>query len=149
MKLPEPYYRDEYCTIYHGDCREILPFFADNSIDFVFTDPPYGHNNNDGGDLAHNWEAALGRRPVGCAESERPPARPIANDGPEANELVQFAFAEFNMTFIRCYLPARTAKCHLGALYAFRKKYPNVTEFGSLSQAASGAWYTVGLIKKP
>lgn len=94
MGAPEPYYQDEFCTIYLGDCRDILPSLADNSIDFVFTDPPYGHNNNNG-DLAHRIEFALGKIPSDCSESERPPARPIANDGPEANELVQFAFSEF------------------------------------------------------
>ncbi len=27
-----------------GDCREVLKEFADNSIDSVVTDPPYGLN---------------------------------------------------------------------------------------------------------
>lgn len=34
-----PYYRDEYATIWHGDCREILPTLPD--VDLVLTDPPY------------------------------------------------------------------------------------------------------------
>ena len=86
-----PYYADDACVIYNADCRDILPLFADNSIDFVFTDPPYGHNNNNG-DLIHRWEAALGRLPCG----ENPPlGRPIANDGAEANELVRWAFGQF------------------------------------------------------
>ena len=25
MNKPVPYYKDSACTIYHGDCREILP----------------------------------------------------------------------------------------------------------------------------
>jgi len=37
----KPYYQDEWVTIYHGDCREILPLIPDKSIDLVLTDPPY------------------------------------------------------------------------------------------------------------
>jgi DNA modification methylase len=36
----KPYYEDDSCTIYHGDCREILPSLA--LADLVLTDPPYG-----------------------------------------------------------------------------------------------------------
>jgi site-specific DNA-methyltransferase (adenine-specific) len=42
MSLPKPYYQDESCTIYHGDCREILPHLE--PVDLVLTDPPYGVN---------------------------------------------------------------------------------------------------------
>lgn len=34
------YYKDDYCTIYHGDCAEILPHME--PVDLVLTDPPYG-----------------------------------------------------------------------------------------------------------
>ena len=34
-----PYYTDDFCTIYHGDCREVLPQITAGSI---VTDPPYG-----------------------------------------------------------------------------------------------------------
>ena len=36
----KPYYSDEWVTIYHGDCREILPELP--KVDLVLTDPPYG-----------------------------------------------------------------------------------------------------------
>ena len=39
--MPNPYYQDRYVTIYHGDCREILPQL-DVKADLVLTDPPYG-----------------------------------------------------------------------------------------------------------
>ena len=54
-----PYYEHAGITIYHGDCREILPAMEPASVDLVLTDPPYGHNNNNG-DLAHRWEEAIG-----------------------------------------------------------------------------------------
>ena len=38
----EPYYDDGQITIYHGDCRDILPTLVGGSVDLVLTDPPYG-----------------------------------------------------------------------------------------------------------
>lgn len=35
-----PYYQDDFCTIYHGDCREITPRLGLQCC-FGFTDPPY------------------------------------------------------------------------------------------------------------
>ena len=35
-----PYYEDDHVTIYHGDCREILPLLP--VADLILTDPPYG-----------------------------------------------------------------------------------------------------------
>ena len=76
------------CTIILGDCREVLPELEAASVDVIFTDPPYGHNNNDG-DLIAKWEEALGK-----GKSPEAEWRPIANDGPEANELVRWFYHE-------------------------------------------------------
>lgn len=38
---PEPYYRDESVTLYHGDCLEVMAAMEDGSIGAVLTDPPY------------------------------------------------------------------------------------------------------------
>ena len=70
-------------VLHCGPLEAVLPTLADASIDMIFTDPPYGHNNNDG-DLIQRWEAALGR-----PETKSSKARPIANDGPEANDLLR------------------------------------------------------------
>jgi DNA modification methylase len=40
VSLPKPYYEHAGITIYHGDCREILPHLP--KVDLVLTDPPYG-----------------------------------------------------------------------------------------------------------
>jgi DNA modification methylase len=50
----QPYYTDEAVTIYHGDCREVLPTLG--MVDHVITDPPYARDvylrarNPDSGD---------------------------------------------------------------------------------------------------
>lgn len=36
----KPYYEDSAVTIYHGDCREIVPSLG--RFDLLLTDPPYG-----------------------------------------------------------------------------------------------------------
>ena len=46
MSLPKPYYSESGITIYHGDCREILPNL--DPVDLVLTDPPYGINGGRG-----------------------------------------------------------------------------------------------------
>lgn len=40
--MTQPYYHDEAAgiTVYHGDCREVLPCVA--MADLLLTDPPYG-----------------------------------------------------------------------------------------------------------
>lgn len=79
-----------------GDCREVVASFADGYADMIFTDPPYGHNNNNG-DLIARWESALGKRAV--PETEW---RPIANDGHEqATEIASWLFKEAPRLLVR------------------------------------------------
>ena len=52
----EPYYADDACTIYLGDCREILPSL--DRPDMVLTDPPYGLGDlwaGGGGGAKSSW----------------------------------------------------------------------------------------------
>lgn len=43
----KPYYQDSACTIWHADCREVLPLLE--AVDLVLTDPPYGIGYVQGG----------------------------------------------------------------------------------------------------
>ena len=42
----KPYYEDDYVTLYHGDCLDILPKLE--KVDLVLIDPPYIHENHGG-----------------------------------------------------------------------------------------------------
>jgi DNA modification methylase len=64
----------------------------DNSIDMIFTDPPYGHNNNNG-DMASRWEAIFEDKKDNYIPEKD--WRPIINDGIEANELYKKCIKEW------------------------------------------------------
>ena len=40
--MNEPHYSDDNVTVHAGDCLDVLKTLADNSVDAVCTDPPYG-----------------------------------------------------------------------------------------------------------
>ena len=63
-------------TLYLGDCREVLATVADESVDMIWTDPPYGHSNHDG-----DWNARLN-------EARGIESKPIANDDAESMRIV-------------------------------------------------------------
>lgn len=63
--------------VHLADCLTAIPLLPAGVVTMVFTDPPYGHNNNNG-DLIHKWEQALG-----LPESTFGESRPIINDDAE------------------------------------------------------------------
>jgi len=38
----EPYFETKLGKLYHGDCLEVMKEMADNSVEVILTDPPYG-----------------------------------------------------------------------------------------------------------
>lgn len=56
--MTAPYYEDGSVTLYHGDCREILPTL-DEEIDCVVTDPPYGETSLEWDRWPVGWPSLL------------------------------------------------------------------------------------------
>lgn len=57
------------CRLILGDCREVMASMPDESVDMLWTDPPYGHGNHDG-----DFNARLN-------DHRGIENKPIANDG--------------------------------------------------------------------
>ena len=55
----EPYYQDDWVTIYHGDCLEIMPELP--KVDLVLTDPPFtfGLGSSISNTKLSNWNDLL------------------------------------------------------------------------------------------
>ena len=64
-------------SVYQGDCLELMRALPDGCVPLIWTDPPYGHANQDG-DLASAR--------VGVDGARQQEAAPIANDRPEDYE---------------------------------------------------------------
>ena len=78
MTLPQPYYDRDGITIYHADCRDILPHLAPGSVDLVLTDPPYGINlDTDNSRFSGGHTASVARRGNGRGTAD---GLPIIND---------------------------------------------------------------------
>ncbi len=69
MSLPKPYYDEAGITIYHGDCREILPHLQ--KVDLVLTDPPYGVTSLDWDSAVDGWANLLNAPCLWCFGSMR------------------------------------------------------------------------------
>lgn len=58
-------------TLYLGDCREIMPALAPESVTLLWTDPPYGHGNHDGDFNARlNAHRGLEDQPIANDDAE-------------------------------------------------------------------------------
>ncbi len=64
MSLPTPYYDEDGITIYHGDCREILPELE--PVGVVITDPPYGVTSLDWDSIVDGWLSLINAPCLWC-----------------------------------------------------------------------------------
>jgi len=61
-----PYYQDDHCTIYHGDCRDVMPTIE---ADVMVTDPPYGMAYRSNQRKAGRLDAVIGDQDTGTRDA--------------------------------------------------------------------------------
>jgi len=84
-----PYYEKSGITIYHGDCREVLPRLSAESVDVVIADPPYAIDNKFGTQVGR---PGYGNRSLQFAWDK---AEGVAEGVAEAMRLCKAPFAAF------------------------------------------------------
>lgn len=87
----KPTWRSDDVSLHLGDALEVVPRLPDCSVDCIITDPPYGHNNNNG-DLISSREAVFENS---IRRQQEPLPRPIVNDGKEADQIFRRIIPEW------------------------------------------------------
>lgn len=110
--LPAPYYSEGGITIYHGDCREILPLLQTG---LIVTDPPYGVTD-------HGWDVV-----VPAAEWMNSGACIAFASEPYATELITSSPLRFRYDLVWV---KNTASNHMNAARMPLRDHERVLVFG-------------------
>jgi len=98
--LPAPYYQRDGITIYHGDCREILPGLGE--FDAIVTDPPYG--------IAEKWIGGAGGKSswrIPAKEThgwDRMPSDRLSDALPHGKSAIVWGGNYYSLPPTRCWL---------------------------------------------
>ncbi len=99
----KPYYEHGGVTIYHGDCREILPALQRAAL--LLTDPPYGIAQVWKGGSGHGWGRALAQSVVRNAwDDSAPSSETLALAISKADEAIVWGGNYFALPPSRCWL---------------------------------------------
>ena len=134
-KMQKPYYQDSAVTIYHGDCREILP--ALKTVDLVLTDPPYGINvNTDNFRFSGGTAGNMAKRSDGPGTGV---GAKIANDEKEFDPSFLTQYGTHQIVWGWNNYPDKLPR---GACLVWLKR--NDEAFGSFLSDAETAWMSKG-----
>ena len=95
----KPYYEHEGITIYHGDCRDILPTLE--PVDLVLTDPPYG--------IGDKWNGGAGGKSswrIPAVETHKWDMKTVEGvlDLPSIGECIIWGGNYYALPPVRCWL---------------------------------------------
>jgi site-specific DNA-methyltransferase (adenine-specific) len=123
----KPYYQDESCTIYHGDCREILP---DLEADALVSDPPYGVDwNFSGQGSGRNAQGGRGSKYAGMR---------IVGDAEEFDPTFLLGYSHVALWGFH-HFPQHLSR---GTVLVWVKKFPGA--YGTFLSDADLAWVKGG-----
>ena len=131
----KPYYQDASVTIYHGDCREVLPTLG--AVDLVLTDPPYGIAlNTDNSRFSGGTRGNMAKRGNGAGTGA---GRPIIGDGKPFDPSFLLAIGKHQIIWgWNCF----AYKLPRGTCLVWVKR--NDAAFGSFLSDAEVAWMSKG-----
>lgn len=131
----KPYYEENGITIYHGDCREILPELE--PVDLVLTDPPYGVNlNTDNSRFSGGTAGNIDKRGNGPGTGA---GEKIVNDNIEFNPAFLTRYGKHQIIWGWNNYPDKLPR---GACLVWLKR--NDEAFGSFLSDAETAWKSNG-----
>lgn len=128
--MKDYYYKDDYVTIFNGDCLEIMPQL-DMKFDLVLTDPPYGMGWNGKiscGKGGHGKKGDVGSRYGMTITGDDKPFQP--NHLLNFNQVIIFGYNHF------------AEKLPKGSVLVWIKRLDNA--FGSFLSDAELAWMKSG-----
>jgi DNA modification methylase len=130
-----PYYEDGAVTLYHGDCREILPSLGRS--DLLLTDPPYGTNlDTDNSRFSGGTRGNMAKRGNGIGTGG---GRPIVGDSVPFDPTFLIEYARAAVVWGWNHFPN---KLPAGACLVWLKR--NDEAFGSFLSDAELAWMSKG-----
>jgi DNA modification methylase len=131
----KPYYESGGITIYHGDCREIIPMLS--PVDLLLTDPPYGIDlNTDNSRFSGGNVASVSRRGNGQGTAA---GKPIANDAEPFDPSFLVGIGKHQVIWGWNNFPHKLPS---GACLVWLKRYDEA--FGTFLSDAELAWMSKG-----
>ena len=133
--MPDPYYSDDYVTLYHGDCREIAEWL---DADVVVTDPPYGQ-----GYISHGVAmTSHADRARGDYNGRHRPAKSIAGDATtEARDAALDSWGDRPAIVFGSLLIAPPRNAKHTAVYVKPLDAGSLSAFGTLRRDLEGIWF--------
>jgi len=128
----KPYYEHAGITIYHGDCREILPTVT---ADVLVTDPPYGIAlDTDNSRFSGGTKGNMAKRGIGVAAGA-----PIVGDSDPFDPSFLLQYGDHQVIWGWNHYPDKLPR---GTCLVWLKRYDEA--FGSFLSDAETAWMSKG-----